>query len=146
MGLLGNAAPALADTSLVFQIAILVLLVVGWVVARNHRFGNHGILMVVAFAVHTITIVAVMVPSLAASRGIFQQGLNTIASVIGVHIVTGSLAEILGLYMVGRWMLNSLNLRPCLKKKTQMRLTLIVWVIALIMGVYSYLLLYPPRL
>jgi uncharacterized membrane protein YozB (DUF420 family) len=145
MGLFGNFAPVLADVNLILQIAMLVLLAVGWLVARNRRFRNHGLLMVVAFVVHTIAIVTIMVPSLAASRGIFQIGLSTITLVIGAHAIFGGLAEILGFYMVGRWVLNRLNIKTCLGKKTQMRLTLAVWVIALTMGVYSYFLLYPLR-
>lgn len=145
LGIFGNAAPILADVSLIIQIALLILVVSGWLVARRRRYANHGRLMAVAFGAHIATVMVVMIPSLVASRGIFLYGVNSLALVAGAHAILGSLALILGFIMMGRWLLNRLNIKACLKRKGQMRLSLIVWLAALGFGVYSYFIFYPVR-
>ena len=131
--------------SLIVQVALLILVTVGWLIARRRRYAKHGRLMAVAFATHVATVMVVMIPSLAASRGMFLYSINSLVLVAGAHAILGSLALGLGFIIVGRWLLNRLNIKSCLKKKGQMRISLIVWLATLAFGVYSYFLFYPLR-
>jgi len=133
----------IATVSLVLQIVILFLLFGSVGLKVRKKFRQHGITMLIAVVLHTITILAVMIPSFGAiSSGDFPVVISTIAS---VHGILGILAEVLGVWIVASWRLRR-SLQYCAPKKTLMRLTLTLWFIALILGVLIYLHFYTPFL
>lgn len=144
MGLFNTNAPVLADVNLLLQLAIALILPVGLWFKFRHNYKKHGITMGLAVALHTVSIFAVMVPSLIASTGLFANLLNRLALVILPHAILGSLVEILGVYLLGTWALNRGVSKACFKNKMNMRVTIALWVIELVLGVYVYILLYTP--
>jgi len=144
-GLFNPNATVQADANLVFQIVIFLVLSVGFLMAKAKRsFQNHGLIMGVAVGLHTISILAVMVPSLVASRGLFADLYASLSLAMLSHAILGSLVEILGVYLVGAWAINRKNVQACFKRKTVMRATVLLWLVELIGGVYTYILLYAP--
>jgi len=144
-GLFNPNATVQADTNLVFQIVIFLFLAIGLLMAKAKRsFQKHGLIMGIAVGLHTISILIVMVPSLAASRGLFADLFASLALVVLLHAILGSLVEVLGIYLVATWATNRKNVQACFKRKTAMRATVMLWLLELIIGVYTYILLYAP--
>jgi len=144
-GLFNPNATVQADSNLVFQIVIFLVLAVGFLIAKAKRsFQNHGLIMGVAVGLHTVSILIVMVPSLAASRGLLADLYAGLSLAVLSHAILGSLVEVLGIYLVGTWAANRKNVQACYKRKTAMRATVMLWLVELIIGVYTYILLYAP--
>jgi len=143
-GLFNPNATVQADANLVFQIVIFLVLAVGFLMAKAKRsFQNHGLIMGVAVGLHTVSILIVMVPSLVASSGLFADLYAGLSLVLLSHAILGSLVEILGIYLVGAWATNRKNVQACFKRKTVMRAAVLLWLLELIGGAYTYILLYP---
>ena len=144
-GLFNPNATFSADFTLLLQIVIFVVLLAGFVMARVKRgYLKHGVIMGVAVALHTISILIVMVPSLLSSGGLFENWAGSLSLAGASHAVLGVLVEILGVYLVLTWALHPKDTKPCFKRKTTMRAVLVCWLIELILGVYVYILLYVP--
>ena len=144
-GLFNPNATVQADANLLFQIAVFLVLAAGLLMAKaKQSFQKHGLIMGIALGVHTIAIVVGMVPSMLASRGLFEDWSAGLALVMLSHAVLGSIVEILGIYLVGAWAANRKNVQACYKRKTAMRATLLLWLVELIAGIYAYVLLYVP--
>jgi uncharacterized membrane protein YozB (DUF420 family) len=142
-GLFNPNATVQADANLLFQIAVFLVLAAGLLMAKAKRsFKNHGSIMGTALGLHTISILIVMVPSMLASRGLFEDLFAGLALVVLSHAILGSLVEILGIYVVGMWAVNRAYVRACSKRKRTMQAMLLLWLIELLMGVYAYVLLY----
>lgn len=106
MGLVNASAPILSDASIIFQIIMLFFLIWVFLNARCRRsFLRHGILMSAALALHTISIMLVMVPSLLAMGGLFQNLSSNLALIFVFHASLGGLVEVLGIYFVAVWVL-----------------------------------------
>ena len=144
MGLFNAYAPVLADVNLLLQLAIMLILAVSLWFKFKHKYMKHGTIMGLAVALHTISIFVVMVPSLLASTGLFADLLNRLTLVILLHAILGSLVEILGLHFLSVWALNRWVSKECFKNKMKMRVTIVLWVIEFVLGVYVYILLYTP--
>jgi len=145
MGLINASAPILSDASLIFQIIVLCFLVLGLLTARaRHSFLRHGILMSAALVLHTISIMLVMVPSMLAMGGLFQNLSNILALIFVFHASSGALVEVLGIYFVAVWVLGKASLKPCFGRKRLMQATVVLWIMSAVVGVYGYILFYPP--
>jgi len=128
-----------ATVSLVLQIAVLVMLFGSLGLKGKKKFRQHGITMLLAVVLHTISILAVMIPSFGAiTSGDFPVLVSAIAY---VHGITGIIAEICGVWIIATWRLRT-SLQYCAPKKKLMRLTLISWLVALFLGVLLYLRFY----
>lgn len=57
------------------------------------------------------------------------------------HAGLGGIALVLGVFLVVSWHLQA-STQNCVKKKKIMRLTFVLWVLALILGILLYMLLY----
>ncbi len=142
-GLFNPNATVQADANLLFQIAIFLLLAAGLLMAKvKRRFPKHGLIMGIALGLHTVSILIIMVPSMLASRGLFEDLLAGLALVLFSHAILGILVEILGIYLVALWAANRTNVQACSKRKKMMQLTLLLWSVELLIGVYVYVLLY----
>jgi uncharacterized membrane protein YozB (DUF420 family) len=129
-----------ATISMIIQIVVLVLLFIGIWLKGTKKFRQHGIAMLAAVALHTVTIVAWMVPSFSSiftpSGAIDFADVLTVA--IMTHAVTGIAAAILGIWLVASWRLKT-DMKTCFAKKSAMRVTITLWLIALAIGVILYL-------
>jgi len=128
-----------APISLVLQILILFLLLGSIWFKAAKKFRQHGLTMLTAVVLHTTTIVAVMIPSFG---GISSGHFSTVISALAIlHGTLGALAEILGVWVVASWRLRD-SQEHCISKRRVMRLTLVTWIIAIILGVLIYLNFY----
>ncbi len=145
MGLFNANAPLLSDLNLQFQIAILAFLVVGLLIVKLKRgLMRHGALMGIALAFNTVSIVAVMTPSLLGFSDLSSMPFTHLALAVIVHAITGSLVEILGIWLVVTWAFHHHETKACAKRKNIMRATIFLWLLELLLGIYIYVLLYSP--
>jgi hypothetical protein len=125
--------------SLGIQMVVLGLLISGYLVKRQKKYRQHGILMLSAVVLHIISILVVMVPSFAAFFG--DLSLVNFADIFVIttliHVSAGLLAALLGIWLVSSWHLQT-NLQTCFKKKRVMDVTLILWLLAIVLGVVLY--------
>jgi uncharacterized membrane protein YozB (DUF420 family) len=135
-------APFLTDLNLLFQVAIVLVLLASLRFKFTRSYLKHGISMGLAVVLHTMSIFVVMAPSLLAIRGLFDDLLNRLALVVLSHAVLGSFVEVLGLYLLSVLTLNRGVSKACFKNKVIMRVTFVLWVVELVVGVYVYFLLY----
>lgn len=137
-----------ATASLIFQIVVLGLLLFAYSLRRQNKFRQHGITMTAALILHLITVFAIMIPSFVLAivpDYIVPQPLE-LTSLVGLfHGVTGILAAVLGVWLVATWHFQR-DLKPCFKKKQLMRVTIVVWLITLLLGIALYAIFYGPAL
>jgi uncharacterized membrane protein YozB (DUF420 family) len=138
----------IATTSLLIQIAVLGLLSVGYLLKRQKKFRKHGMYMAGAVILHFTTIFVVMIPSFVLAvvpEFIIPAPLEEISLIGLFHGIGGIIAAVLGAWFVVSWRFKT-DLKPCFKKKLLMRFTIIVWIFALLLGIYLYFLFYGPML
>lgn len=129
-----------ATISLVIQIVVLVLLLGGYWLKRNKKFRQHGITMLTAVVLHIVVILAWMIPSfssLFSAPGAVNFA-DMLTVTILVHAFTGIAAVILGIWIVATWRLQA-DMKTCFAKKKIMRVTLALWLTALVLGIILYL-------
>jgi len=100
--------------------------------------------MGIAVAFNTVSIVAVMTPSLLSFSDLSSMPFVHPGLVVFVHAITGSLVEILGFWLVGTWAFDHPKTRACAKRKNIMRAAICLWLLELSLGIYIYILLYSP--
>ncbi len=126
------------NVSLILQITILFLLILGLPLARTERnrknLMRHGYSTVAALVLHTILIFIVMIPSF--NSGIPELGSLDlfIAIIVYSHIILGTLAEVLGAVVIGFWFSKPLTNMACAKLKKIMLPLFIIWAISIING------------
>jgi plastocyanin len=110
-------------------------LVAGAVLARRRRFHAHGWLQGTIVTVNALLIALVMIPSFYRYFG----SLTSDTRVVLVHAIAGSVAELLGLYVVVSAGLGWLPARfRFTNYKRWMRLTLATWLVAFGLGAWTY--------
>jgi uncharacterized membrane protein YozB (DUF420 family) len=129
-----------ATISLVVEVVVLVLLFGGYSLKRMKKFRQHGITMLTAVVLHTVMILAWMIPSFSS---FFRSPSSTnLADIIVVttlvHAFMGIATDILGIWLVASWRLQA-DMKTCFAKKRIMRVTLTLWLIALVLGIILYL-------
>ena len=117
---------------------ILFLLILGLPFVRGQNskknFKLHGYSTVAALVLHTIIILIVMIPSF--TSGFNEFGELTLFNSITVwsHVVLGTIAEILGIVLVGAWLRRDSSKMACVQWKKWMVPTFIIWTISIING------------
>lgn len=142
MGLFNANTPLSADLNLLFQISIFIILIFGWYLKSKRRYVKHGVIMGIHLVLHTISIIIVMLPSLLSMRGIFENPSSPLTLTTIAHLILGSLVEILGIWLVGKWVLNTSKIDVCLKGKKIMRVVILLWLLELLLGIYTYFMIY----
>jgi uncharacterized membrane protein YozB (DUF420 family) len=127
-----------ATISLILQIVVLVLLFAGVGLKGRKKFRQHGIVMLTAVVLHTIIILAWMVPSFSASVLGSINLADMIVVTILVHAFMGIAADLLGIWLVASWRLRA-DMKTCFAKKSLMRVTMTLWLITLFLGIVLYL-------
>jgi hypothetical protein len=134
----------IGNVSLVLQIVILFLLIVGLPfvkgIGTKKNYALHGCLTILALILHSALIVLVMLPSL--SNGLGSVGELSLFDSFTVwsHAILGTLAEIAGIVIVGFWFSKPLKSLACFKVKKLMMPLFIIWVIAIINGALIHIL------
>ena len=107
-----------ATVSLVIQIVVLFLLFGSIWLKGKKRYRQHGIMMFTAVVLHTIVILAWMVPSFSTlfSHTSSINLADMITLTIMIHTFTGIAAVILGFWLVASWRLQ-VDVKTCFAKK-----------------------------
>ncbi|UCD26630.1 MAG: hypothetical protein JSV75_00365 [Candidatus Bathyarchaeota archaeon] len=143
MGLFNANAPLASDLNLLLQVFIFILLTGGVTIAKFRRgFNRHGTVMGIAVFLNTISMAIVMIPSLQGFRGLFSMPFSDAALIVLSHSIMGTVVEVLGIWLVGVWLIN--KIRACARRKNVMRVTVFLWLIELLVGIYIYIMLYLP--
>jgi len=129
-----------ATLSLIFQIAVFVLLLEGYILRKQRRFRLHGIFMLLSVVLHLVMILVIMVPSfvLGVIPLIATHAFDATTILGPVHVAMGTFGVVLGVWIVVGWRLRQ-SLEFCVPKKKWMRLTLGVWLTSLVAGFLLYL-------
>jgi len=129
-----------ATSSLFIQIVVLVLLIGGYWLKRMKKFRQHGITMLTSVVLHTVMILAWMIPSFSSFLGssVSINLADMIVVTILVHAFMGIAADLLGIWLVASWRLRA-DMKTCFAKKSIMRVTITIWLIALVLGIMLYL-------
>jgi uncharacterized membrane protein YozB (DUF420 family) len=131
-----------AQINLGLQVGLALLLLSGVVLMRRGSFFLHGVFMLVATVLNAVSFFLVMGPSLVGwSSAIVAYPLIKFSVVIVAHASLGSIAEVLAIWLVGSWRLRS-GSDYCARKKSLMLVTIVLWLIALLLGVVTYFLEY----
>lgn len=144
-GFLGTGATFRADLNLVVQIAMGLMLLAGMALARKKNFRAHKYCQASVMVLNLVMIVLIMAPSFHRQvQPRVPDGLNEAYYVVPyVHALLGTIAELLGLYIV---LVAATKLVP--KKlrfkryKPWMRAELALWWIVILIGVGTYYVWY----
>ena len=131
----------IGQVNLGLQIGILALIWIAFIVKTRHKFFIHGVLMLIAVALNVASFLLVMGPSLLGFEIIRTQPLHEISLITLAHGIIGGIALILGALIVASWHLQS-STKNCIKMKRLMKPTIILWTIALVLGILLYSVLY----
>lgn len=145
----GTAAPLAADLVLVMEIAMGVALLAGAGLARKGRFRQHAWCQSTVVLLNLAAVVVMMIPSfrvhvlprIPAKLGRAYYGLAT------THAAIGTVTELAGLYIL---LSAGTSVLPekfrITKYKAWMRTVLVLWWVALMLGLLTYARWYVPHL
>jgi uncharacterized membrane protein YozB (DUF420 family) len=98
-------------------------------------------MMLVAVLLNLTSFALVMLPSWTSLEVIRTQPLHYFSLAALGHAILGALGIILGLWIVLSWHLQS-STQGCIGKRKIMRLTIVLWILTLIIGIVLYKNLY----
>ena len=134
------------EMNLVFQVVILAILLIGFAFKRRGKFLLHGATMLVVVVLNFVSFLLVMGPSLRSLEpSIVAYPLYNLSLTAVAHGILGALAEVLGILLVVSWGLRK-DTQRCVGKRKVMRVTLVLWVVALLLGIFLYAALYTTLL
>jgi hypothetical protein len=132
------------NISLVLQVVILFLLILGLPFVKGigvkRNLLMHGYLTILALITHSVLIFIVMIPAF--SNGIGElSGLSFLAALtVWSHAILGTVAEILGIIVIGFWVSKPLSNMNCLRMKKVMLPLFIIWTISIVNGAMIHIL------
>lgn len=127
-----------ATISLVTQIVVLLLLLGSIWLKGKRKYRQHGILMLIAVVLHTVVVLAWMIPIFSSIFSFPINILEPFVVAVLIHAFTGIATIILGIWLVASWHLKA-DLKSCFTKKKAMRATITLWIITLLIGIIMYL-------
>ena len=138
-GFLGKA-PLTSDIGLVLEIAVLILLFVArYKLARSGKTVAHGCTVTVAFVLHSISVIVVMIPSFARSLDIFISDFFSPAIIATwVHVPLGFVVLILVAYLISEWRFQSPQV-VCYRRVKLMRPLWLLWAFSVVLGILLYM-------
>ena len=142
-GIFGTEAALNVDVNLILQIIMFVIIVISLFYKNKMKFKIHGLLMGIAVILHVLTFLTVMGP-------IFFVYLSEFVKYVSypeiqttwIHAIPGAIAMIMGIMLVELWALHPSNIALCSRRKRLMDVTVLLWLISLIFGIATYILLY----
>jgi plastocyanin/uncharacterized membrane protein YozB (DUF420 family) len=144
-GFLGTGATWRADLNLLIQLAMGVMLLFGMVLARKKKFRHHKYCQTSVMLLNLVMIALVMSPSFHRQvQPKIPSGLgDSYYAVAAIHAGLGTIAEILGLYIVLRAATNILPQSLRFKRyRPWMRTELALWWVVIIFGIVTYCIWY----
>jgi hypothetical protein len=130
----------MAQANLVILVAVLsVLIVLSIFLQKRRKFVWHGNTMLVVVMIATLLTVAHMGPSFVRVVSETLESFNVVALMGVVHGVVGLATISVGAWLVGMWALGeSGETRFCAPRRRLMLIILILWIIALGLGIAYY--------
>jgi uncharacterized membrane protein YozB (DUF420 family) len=140
-GFLGTGARFGSDLNLIVQLLMGAALLVGMVLARRGSYRAHAICQSTVVLLNLVLIASIMLPPFARDivPGLPRRLSQSYYWLPTAHAILGSVAQILGLYIILRagtdWLPESLRFQ---NYKLWMRTTLALWWSVIILGVATY--------
>jgi uncharacterized membrane protein YozB (DUF420 family) len=142
-GIFGTNALLQTDLSLLLQIIAFLILLIGYGYKMKGKFKMHGSFMGAAVILHALSFLLVMLPSFLVGFEFFTTETHNLGvQTTLLHAVTGAIALILGIGIVAAWAFQPSDTAACSKRKRLMNVTILLWVVSLIFGTATYLILY----
>ena len=142
-GILGTQAYLGADFNIIFQVLTVALIMVAIVYKSRKKFQTHGKLMGIAIMLHIISFIVIMGPVFFRDfEGFVTYTSYLEVQTMWIHVIPGITALILGTAIVVLWALNPNKVAACIKRKRIMDITIILWLVALLFGITTYILFY----
>ena len=140
-GFLGTGAPLSADVTLAIEFAMGVTLILGMMLARRQRYRAHAWCQSAVVVLNLIVIALLMVPTFRSQVApkIPARLARPYYAVATGHATMGCIAELLGVYIIlaaGTKILPE-SLR-FVRYKLWMRIALVIWWLALMLGFTTY--------
>lgn len=132
----------IASISLIVQIVTISIVISGYILKRKMQFRNHGTLMIVAIIMQFISFLLIMGPAFVSlvENGLIQRPI-WLSIVTIVHASLGGVALSTGIWIAASWHFQT-SIANCIKRKPIMRYLIVTWILALILGIILYMLLY----
>ncbi|MGH7775073.1 MAG: DUF420 domain-containing protein [Candidatus Binatia bacterium] len=140
-GFLGTSATLAADANLLIQLLMGAALLVGMMLARRQYYRAHAICQGSVMVLNLLMIGLIMLPPFwrEVVPGLPGRLGNSYYFMPAVHAALGSMAQLLGLYIVLRAGTNLLPPTLCFQNyKLWMRTELVLWWIVIAFGVATY--------
>lgn len=133
----------IAQINLGLQAVLVVLIVTGYLLKRRKRFVVHGSAMLLAVILNAVSFLLVMGPSfLGFVESVPILPFRAFSIVLFTHASLGGIAEVLGIYLVASWHLQS-STQACIRRKRFMDVVFVLWLMVFYLGFLLYTLLYP---
>lgn len=136
--LLNTNAPLSSELSMIMQLVTLLVIFIGFIVAKQKNYKWHGITMFSAGLLNLVSVLAVMVPVALRLSSISVPGFNLL---FRVHIILGVLVIGLSGYILVEWRFQKPGPTCFQRKKWMLGLTL-SWIAQLIIGILFFMRLY----
>ena len=137
--LLNTSAPVSSDISMILQLVVMGVILVGFVFANRRSFMPHGAVMFIATLLNTGSILVVMIPVALRLGDSSITGLNML---FRAHAVIGLIVEATAVYLVADWRFQKPG-PTCFQRENWMLTLTLVWIGELILGMLLYMKLYP---
>lgn len=99
--------------------------------------------MGLALILHILSFLIVMLPTFYTGFNYFTTSTSDmLVQIIWIHAITGLLVMIIGIFIVGTWLIHPKNIATCFGKKRYMDITAIFWFISLFFGIITYMRFY----
>jgi uncharacterized membrane protein YozB (DUF420 family) len=140
-GFLGTGAPLSADITLAIEVAMGLVLILGMVLARRQRYRAHAWCQSTVVVLNLIVIAQVMLPSFRGQVApkIPARLARSFYAVATGHATMGFIAELLGVYII---LVAGTRILPerlrFVRYKPWMRTALVIWWLALLLGLTTY--------
>jgi uncharacterized membrane protein YozB (DUF420 family) len=142
-GIFGTNAVLITDLNLLVQILSFILVLGALAYKTKGNFKIHGSIMGVAVLLHFITFLIAMGPSFVGNfTFLATETLLTIVQILWVHVISGAVSLILGIFLVTMWIPKASNVKPCFGRKRIMDATAVSWTISLVFGIVTYIAFY----
>jgi uncharacterized membrane protein YozB (DUF420 family) len=146
-GFLGTNAPFRADVALVIEVAMALALLLGMLLARRRHYRAHAWCQSAVVLLNVFVIAQFMVPSFrsqVAPKIPARLG-RPFYALATAHVAVGCIAGLMGIYIV---LAAGTNILPgklrLVRYKRWMRTALLIWWLALVLGLATYARWYLP--
>ncbi|MHA1902355.1 MAG: hypothetical protein ACXADL_02815 [Candidatus Thorarchaeota archaeon] len=142
MGIFGTGAETIFELNLIIQLALLVLLLIGYAKRRTFRF--HGTIMATALIINMITVLTIMGPSFVLYFNLLIAAPLSPGNLITIiHVILGTIALLFGILFSIRFMLAIRRSGPlACGTRRLMQLTALLWLSSLFGGLGFFIYFY----